>query len=287
MSNPTQSHIGSSQMVRILIVEDEYIIAATLQENLEALGYSVLDIACVAEEAIAKARALQPDLVLMDIRLQGQMDGIHAAEHIWNQLQIPVIYVTGHSDRSTLERAKETFPFGYILKPVKEKELYVAIETALNRHEREQFLNVALRQINDGVIVVDTQCRVNYLNRTAEILTGWPQNEAHGQALMTVFNLIDEETQVQIENLATVTIQQGSLFCLDEQVLLVARDGTMRPVTNSMASLMEHRGKLTGVIIVFQDDTQRRVAERNLFLHRAQLLQQQMKALQRLNRLKD
>src|SRR5512141_2743958 len=89
-----------SKKAQILVVEDEYIIAENLRENLESLGYSVSDIASSAIEAIEKAEELQPDIVLMDIRLQGEMDGIQAAEQIWNRLQIPVIYITGHSDRS-------------------------------------------------------------------------------------------------------------------------------------------------------------------------------------------
>ncbi len=121
--------------IQILVVEDERIIALNLKENLEALGYAVPAIAATGEQAIAAATDLQPDLVLMDIRLKGAMDGIQAAEQIWERLQIPIIYVTGHSDRSTLERAKVTTPFGYVLKPVKERELYVAIETALQRYE--------------------------------------------------------------------------------------------------------------------------------------------------------
>lgn len=127
------SQTNKIQAVRVLIVEDEYILAINLQESLESLGYTVVDIADSAELAIDKATELQPNLILMDIRLRGEEDGIHAAEKIWQNLQIPIIYVTGHSDKSTVERATLTSPFGYILKPVREKELYVAIQTALNR----------------------------------------------------------------------------------------------------------------------------------------------------------
>jgi DNA-binding NarL/FixJ family response regulator len=123
-------------MTQILIVEDEYILAANLEENLETFGYNILGIAHSAEEAIAKARELHPDVVLMDIRLQGEVDGIQAADYIWNYLQIPVVYVTGHSDKNTLDRAKLTLPFGYIVKPVKIPELYIAIEAALKHVKR-------------------------------------------------------------------------------------------------------------------------------------------------------
>ncbi|MBD0266422.1 MAG: response regulator, partial [Tolypothrix sp. T3-bin4] len=111
------SNTQEKETVRVLVVEDEYILALNLQENLEALGYTVLDIADTGETAIEKATELRPNLILMDIRLRGDMDGIQASEQIWQNLQIPVIYVTGHSDKSTVERATLTSPFGYILKP--------------------------------------------------------------------------------------------------------------------------------------------------------------------------
>ncbi|MCW5315750.1 response regulator [Nostoc sp. KVJ3] len=138
--------LSNTQTIQILIVEDEYILAMNLQETLELLGYTVSDIADSAETAIEKAAKLLPNLVLMDIRLRGEMDGIQAAEIIWNRLQIPIVYITGHSDKSTVERAKLTFAFGYILKPVKEQQLYVAIQTALNCYQREQLSQ--LQQIN-------------------------------------------------------------------------------------------------------------------------------------------
>lgn len=117
---------------RVLIVEDEYIIAANLQEYLTSLGYDILDIAVSVEEAVQMVTTLRPDIVLLDIRLQGKLDGIQIAEFIRSHLQIPVIFVTGHSDNNILERAHQTFPFGYVLKPVKGPELHLAIATALD-----------------------------------------------------------------------------------------------------------------------------------------------------------
>ncbi|HEY9628180.1 MAG TPA: ATP-binding protein [Coleofasciculaceae cyanobacterium] len=275
-------------MTQILVVEDEYIIAANLQENLESLGYSVLDVADSAAEAIDKAIALKPDIVLMDIRLQGERDGIHAAEQIWNLLQIPVIYLTGHSDKNTLDRAKITFPFGYILKPVKKQELYVAIETALNRYEREQFLSTVLQRMGDGVIVVDRQSRIKYLNQVAELLTGWQQQEAIDQNLMSVFNLVDEETGQPLENPVTTAFQQSGIFHLRYRVVLITKEGATLPICDSVACLTNNKGDLTGAVLVFRDDTQRQLQEKhNLALQRTQLIERQMQEMQRLSQLKD
>ncbi len=141
------SNIQITETVRILIVEDEYILAMNLQEILESLGYTILDIADCAETAIEKATELVPNLVLMDICLGGEMDGIQATEIIWNCLQIPVVYITGHSDETTVKRAKLTYAFGYILKPITESQIYVAIQTALNCYQREKLTQ--FQQINE------------------------------------------------------------------------------------------------------------------------------------------
>ncbi|XGV96503.1 MAG: ATP-binding protein [Leptolyngbya sp. BL-A-14] len=275
-------------MTQILVVEDEYILATNLQENLESLGYIVAGIAGSAVEAFEQAVTLQPDLVLMDIQLDGETDGIKAAEQIWNRLQIPVIYLTGHSDRSTIERAKISFPFGYLLKPVRDRALYVAIETALSRYEREQLLSTVLRSIGDGMIVVNTLGQIMFLNRSAELLTGWSQAEGRGRDLAEVFNVVFESTRLPLGNPALTAIQDDVTIFLTERVLLTTKDGTTLPVTDSLAPIKNHKGLITGAVLVFRDDTQRQLQEeRNQAVQQAQMLQQQAEELHRLNQLKD
>ncbi len=284
--NPTQ--INTSQTIKILVVEDERIIALNIKESLESLGYAVPAIADSGEKAVQKATQLRPDLVLMDIRLKGSIDGIQAAEQIWNSLQIPVIYVTGHSDKSTLERAKITAPFGYILKPVKEQELYVAIETALQRYEREQLLSAILKGMGDGVILVNSQSRIQFLNQVAESLTGWRQDEARDRELTEVFQIIDEQTQQPRNNLVTTALENDTTVYLEDRVLLISRNGTVIPIGDSAAPIKDNKGMITGVVLVFRDITQRRLAEeRNLAMERARYLELEMAELQRLNQLKD
>lgn len=282
------SNIRTKETVRILVVEDEYILAINLQESLESLGYTVLDIADSAEGAIVKANELRPNLILMDIRLRGEMDGIQAAEQIWQNLQIPAIYLTGHSDKSTVERATLTSPFGYILKPIKEQELYVAIQTALNRYDHEQFLSSILRGMGDGVIVVDLQLTIKYLNQVAEALTGWRWDEAKGRMLTDVFKLVDEQTQIPTQNPIITALQQETTIYLGSRILLVARDGTSIPVADSATPVRNNSGVITGAVLVFRDDTQRRLTEeRNLATERAQQLEIQVAELERLNQLKE
>lgn len=281
------SDTKKTNTVQVLIVEDEYILAINLQETLETLGYTVVDIADTAEAAIEKATQLRPTLILMDIRLRGEIDGIQAAEQIWQQLQIPVIYVTGHSDKSTVERATLTFPFGYILKPIREQELYVAIQTALNRYEREQFLSTVLRSMGDGVIVVDPQLHIKYMNQVAETLTGWQLHEAKEQILEQVFPIVDEKTQLSVINPINSALEQENTIYLGDRTLLITKDNKTIPIADSAAPLRDNNGKITGAVMVFRDDTQRRLTqERNLATERARQLEIQMIELQRLNQLK-
>ena len=132
---------------RILVVEDEIIVVMELQERLESLGYAVAAVAASGEEAIQKAAEMQPDLVLMDIRLQGEMSGIEAAEAIQAQFDIPVVYLTAFSDENTLQQAKATEPFGYLLKPFQARQLYSTIEMALCKHRYETMLQESAQRL--------------------------------------------------------------------------------------------------------------------------------------------
>jgi two-component system, response regulator PdtaR len=119
---------------RILIVEDETIVAMTLEDALHGMGYSVAGTVSTAEDAIRKAGETRPDLILMDIRIQGEKDGIAASEEINGLYHIPIVYLTAHSDEKTLERAMKTQPYGYLIKPFRDRELYSTIEIALYKH---------------------------------------------------------------------------------------------------------------------------------------------------------
>jgi CheY-like chemotaxis protein len=125
---------------KILVVEDERIVAVALQEVLKYMGYAVTGIAASAEKAIQEAAEARPDLVLMDIRLRGNLDGLRAAKEIRAQFGIPVVYVTAYADKGMLERAQATEPYGYVLKPFKQADLRAVIEEALRKRQMERDL---------------------------------------------------------------------------------------------------------------------------------------------------
>jgi CheY-like chemotaxis protein len=119
---------------QILVVEDEGIIASDIQRTLEKYGYSVLAVVSSGEEALEKAGVYRPDLILMDISLEGNMDGIEAAAQIKSHFNIPIVYITGKADKHTIDRAKQTDPAGYLIKPFDERTLSTAVELALYRN---------------------------------------------------------------------------------------------------------------------------------------------------------
>ncbi|WP_196297002.1 response regulator [Methanosarcina barkeri] len=123
---------------RILVVEDEHIVAMGIKKMLKNLGYTVTGVASSGKDAISKAESTFPDVVLMDIMLKGDMDGVEAAKEIREKFDVPVVYLTAYSDSKILERAKKTEPFGYIVKPFDEKDLHSSIEVALHKHRKEK-----------------------------------------------------------------------------------------------------------------------------------------------------
>jgi DNA-binding LytR/AlgR family response regulator len=124
--------------INILVVEDESIVSKDIQHSLNKLGYNVVGAASTGEKALELARSERPDIVLMDIMLKGQMNGIDTAEIIRSEMAIPVVFLTAYADESTLSKAKVTEPYGYIIKPFKEIDLHTSIEMAIYKHSKEQ-----------------------------------------------------------------------------------------------------------------------------------------------------
>src|SRR5262249_28322745 len=147
---------------RVCIVEDEMVVAKDIQTRLAQLGYTIVGHTGFGEEAVHLVQDLRPDLVLMDIRLQGTMDGVTAAEQIRSRFQLPVVYVTAYADEDTLCRARITEPFGYILKPFEERELRTVIEMALYKHQAERKLRESKRRYAVTRNSISTEIVHNY-----------------------------------------------------------------------------------------------------------------------------
>ncbi|BBD67352.1 response regulator receiver modulated diguanylate cyclase/phosphodiesterase with PAS/PAC sensor(s) [Nostoc commune NIES-4072] len=267
--------------VNILVVEDEIIVAMDIQNRLRKFGYTVMGLADSGEEAIKKAADNSLDLVLMDIHLKGKMDGVEAAQIIHNIFKIPVIYLTANADESTLNRAKETEPFGYILKPFKEKELKFTIEITLSKHrtekklkQNEQWLTTVLKSIGDAVITSDASGSITFMNPMAEELTGWNYSDAFGKEATEIFNIAHEETRIIIESPIKQVLESGVNVGLPEKTILITKNGTEIPIDDSVAAIKDDNGKITGAVCVFQD-----ITERQQILKALARRQQEFKAL--------
>jgi response regulator RpfG family c-di-GMP phosphodiesterase len=247
--------------IRILVVEDESLVAKDIQNMLISLGYEVIDVVSTGEEAIRLAESTSPDLVLLDIVLKGEIDGIVAARRIWERFAIPIVYLTAYADETTLQRAKVTEPFGYILKPFDQRELQTTIEMAFYKarmdrqlREREGWLSTVLTSIGDGVIATDSRGLITFMNPLAERLTGWTTPEAFHKPLRDIF---------QIAPNCPGGGPSGPLPLLQESILS-ARGGAKIAIEETVTPIRSGKKETIGNVFVFRDITQRKLSEAEL-----------------------
>ncbi|MBV9947700.1 MAG: PAS domain S-box protein, partial [Myxococcales bacterium] len=261
---------GERPASTIVVVEDEAIIAADIERILVGFGYRVPPSVASADAAIEAVETYRPDLVLMDVKLSGDRDGIEAAARIRDQFGLPVVYLTSYSDELTLARAKKTMPFGYVIKPFSERELRTAIEVALHKHaaeakllERERWFATTLRSIGDAVIATDRDERITFMNHAAEILTTWTAEEALGRKLSEVFRVVQTEER-RLESSVARRLGDGFSVALPQREAQAARVKRGIVVEDSMSPVLDHRGTLLGGVVVFRDITERRRLEQRL-----------------------
>lgn len=259
-------------MSTILVVEDEVVVAKDIQRTLRVLGYQVPSTAHTGADALRLVEANQPDLVLMDITLRGDMDGIATTALLRARWDVPVIYLTAHSDEATLDRAKETDPHGYLIKPFNERDLRTAIEVALRKHdlekvlsERERWFSTTLDSIGDAIIATDPEGRVTFMNPIAEHLTGWKRAEATGQTIEVVFRLLDDKGQ-PIEDPVRRAIRERVAVKLPPNTQLRSAVGHTVEVDDSASPIIDDRGTLLGGVVVFRDVTERQRLQERLLL---------------------
>ncbi len=245
---------------QILIVEDEGLIAKDLQSMLRRLGYDVPVTVGTGELAIQTAAANQPDLILMDIQLRGNMDGVTAAQTIKDRQDVPIVFLTANSDEATLQRAKVTDPFGFLIKPFEERSIQAGIEVALYKHktekknrEREQWLSTTLKSIADAVVTTDASGNVTFLNAAAESLTGWTHQQSVGRRYSEVFSIVDEETRQAPPDAIAQALAEGITKTGINRTMLRHQDGTERHIEHSVAPIRQDDGKVSGCVIVFSD----------------------------------
>jgi len=257
--------------IRVLIVEDEGLIALDIENHLLELGYEPAGIAEAGEMAVRQALELQPDLVLMDIRLKGEMDGIEAASIITKHLDVPIIYLTAFADSETLNRATSTNPLGYVLKPFDRTDLRTAIEVSLHKHyfdqavkQQKEWLNIVLESIGDAVISTDIYGTITFINRVASLVTQWGKAEALGKHVNDVIPLIDDRGET-VENPLLLALKNNKGYNLPEGTFLVARNQREIPIEDSAVLILDDKMQVYGAVIVFRDITESYIAKQQLF----------------------
>lgn len=255
--------------IKILIVEDESIVAMDIKHRAEGLGYQVIGVTPSGEEALEMVRENPPNLILMDIVLKGKIDGIETAQRIHDTYDIPVLYLTAYSDEETLKRAKITEPFGYIIKPFEDRELHSSVEIAIYKHEMdrklkesEKWLSTTLESIGDAVIATDKEGVVIFMNPVARKVTGWDQEEVIGKTLRDVFHIINENTGIPLEDPVAKVLKRDEVIETDNPTILITKDGAMLPIDDSSAPIRDENGSVIGVALVFRDITDRKKAEK-------------------------
>ena len=243
---------------RILIVEDESLVAKDIQAMILNLGYAVAGVVSSGEKALQKIEDNCPGLILMDIVLKGSLDGIATAEKIRARCDVPIVYLTAYADEATVNRAKLTEPFGYLLKPFEERELQTTIEMALHKHaretqfqERERWILSILDNIQDAVIAADPRGRISFMNVQSEQLSGWKTSELKGRDVSEVLRIQIEKTGRAALPSYEDLIRRGR-WTPGKPVLLTTKDGRRIPIDTTATLIHDVQGNPGHLVFLFR-----------------------------------
>jgi two-component system cell cycle sensor histidine kinase/response regulator CckA len=251
--------------VKVLVVEDERIVAKDIQNTLKNLGYDVPSIASTGEEAIRKAGEYKPDIVLMDIVLKGGIDGIDAASQIRSRFRIPIIYLTAYEDEETLDRAKVTEPLGYILKPFEERDLHTTMEMALYKHsmetklqESEERYRTLVEHSPDG-IAIEADKKIIFANPAAVKLLS--ENDPTGLIGKSIIDFLPAgKVDIFKDKIAKANENHLLIPFIEEK--FIKKDRSKFHVEVAMIPFI-HEGKIA-LQVIFRDITDRKTSEEKL-----------------------
>jgi|GEM_PF-1400199 len=252
-------------MARILIVEDDLSVSLLISTMLRNLRHEIIGIAVAAQQAYTLIEEKNPELILMDIMLKGNTDGIDAAAFIKKKFDIPFIYITALFDDNSFRRAKKTEPSSYLLKPFDIKDLQIAIDVALHKYEADRkrkesqlWLKSTLESIGDGVIAVCPDRKIKFLNSAAERLTGFNKAEAEGNSLDAVYNTHPDTT---VEGIMCLANNAGDYEKCGKTKILCKKEGAAILIEENESAIVDDKGDEQGRVIIFKDITQKRENE--------------------------
>jgi PAS domain S-box-containing protein len=245
---------------KVLIVEDEPIVALDLQEEVEQFGCEVIGLAESADEAMMMAAANRPDLALMDVRIIGSMDGIETARMLRHAHQVPVIFLTSYSDEVTTGRAAKEMPYGYLTKPFRSRELKAALSVGLNRARidaaqlsLQNGMEATVGAMREGVFTVSLEHKVRFMNAAAEKLTGCSLASARDKKLYEVLDLSDGRQRP----LPELSNQEDARAIEEFGWSLKQAEGGSVLVDFSVAPLRAENGESTGFVVTLRDASER------------------------------
>jgi diguanylate cyclase (GGDEF)-like protein/PAS domain S-box-containing protein len=254
---------------RVLLVEDERIVATDIQRWLNRSGYSIVGTAESGDDALRLAGELLPDLVLMDIMLKGTADGIVTAEKIREIYDIPIIFLSAHTDDGIVQRAKAAQPYGYILKPYHMNEIVIAIKLAVHRHAMEKkfkadsrWITTMLASIGDAILATDQHGRINFMNTAAQKLMNWREENVMGEKIEDLLLLRHTEDDKPYPNPVSTLIKNPDDNITIGDAILHKPNGEILPVDCTAAAILDKTGSMEGVVLVLRDATDRIQAER-------------------------
>ncbi|PWR69834.1 response regulator [Methanospirillum lacunae] len=245
---------------RIIIVEDELIISLEIKETLRRLGYEVVARVISGEDAIEKAGELKPDLILMDIRLEGEMDGITAAKRIIDLYDIPIIFLTGQSDEATLKRAIEISPSGYLVKPFNDRELFSNIEMSIHKHKvrkklepdftnKTEVMDNFLRESPTPILYLDTSLEITAGNKAVEQLLGIPFSQIQNKSITSVITSLSDKKG------APSDVDPEKFLLLPDQIGINQKDGKKVPIQMQLGFILNREGFLQSIITSLNNTT--------------------------------
>ncbi len=248
---------------RILIVEDELIVARDIKNILSNTGYSVPAIFSSGIDLIDFVKTNTPDLILMDIKLKGEMDGIETTRQVKTICDVPIVYMTANADEEIIVRAKKTEPHGFIYKPIQVDIIKNAIEMALFKFEKEkklyeqqEWLNAAFNSIKDAVITTNKEGIITFINPAAIKISGCNYENYKGLPLTDIFNLVNAKTKNLVSDPVSRVIETDEISEFVNQTILLNKEDKAFRISNSSSPVLNSKGQIIGVVLVFRETMQ-------------------------------
>ncbi len=262
----------------ILLVEDEVLIALGKQQELEKYGYIVQHTNTGEKAVVIIKENKEIDLILMDIDLGKGIDGTEAAAIILKNHNIPIVFMSSHTDPEIVEKTEKITSYGYVVKSASITVLDASIKMAFKlfdanskTEKHRQHLRTTLNSIGDAVITTDILGNVTDMNPVAENLTGWSFELAFGKPLSEVFHIINEGTHEKNDNPVKNVLETGKIMELANHTVLISKDGLEHQIADSAAPIKDSDGLITGVVLVFRDVTEQKVKENTIKAYQQRL----------------